>query len=152
MAKLGLTLNEAKTSLRDARREGFDFLGYTFGPRRFPNGGRWYLGAAPSKKSVLRIKRKISDLLVPGNKGGWPTVRSRLNRLLGGWAAYFGYGTLAPAYQAVNRHVFDRVLAFLCRRHHTPSRGLRRFSCEFQGESAVLVLNSVRKVPPSCAS
>jgi len=32
MTKLGLTLNEAKTSLRDARRERFTFLGYSFGP------------------------------------------------------------------------------------------------------------------------
>jgi RNA-directed DNA polymerase len=50
MTKLGLTLNEAKTSVKDARRESFDFLGYTLGPRHFPNGGRWYLGASPSKK------------------------------------------------------------------------------------------------------
>ncbi len=28
MSRLGLTLNEAKTSLRDARQERFDFLGY----------------------------------------------------------------------------------------------------------------------------
>jgi RNA-directed DNA polymerase len=28
MMKLGLTLNEAKTSLKDARQERFDFLGY----------------------------------------------------------------------------------------------------------------------------
>ncbi|MER9645253.1 reverse transcriptase domain-containing protein [Mesorhizobium sp. M0239] len=34
MMKLGLTLNEAKTSLKDARTEPFDFLGYTFGPHR----------------------------------------------------------------------------------------------------------------------
>jgi RNA-directed DNA polymerase len=33
MTKLGLVLNEAKTSLRDARREHFTFLGYSFGPR-----------------------------------------------------------------------------------------------------------------------
>ena len=51
MAKLGLTLNEAKTSVKDARRESFDFLGYTLGPRRFPNGGRWYLGAARPRKA-----------------------------------------------------------------------------------------------------
>jgi hypothetical protein len=30
MKRLGLTLNEAKTSVRDARQERFDFLGYTF--------------------------------------------------------------------------------------------------------------------------
>src|SRR3954466_2352526 len=61
MARLGLTLNEAKTSLRSARRESFDFLGYTLGPRHFPNGGRWYLGASPSKQSVQRVKAKISE-------------------------------------------------------------------------------------------
>src|SRR5258705_13840238 len=32
MTRLGLTLNEAKTSLRDARKERFGFLGYTLGP------------------------------------------------------------------------------------------------------------------------
>src|SRR3954468_11871618 len=31
MTKLGLKLNEAKTSVKDARRESFDFLGYTLG-------------------------------------------------------------------------------------------------------------------------
>ena len=97
MTKLGLTLNEAKTSLKDARREGFDFLGYTLGPRHLPNGGRWYLGASPSKKSVQRVKTKISELLVPGNKGAWDEVRARLNRILRGWSAYFSHGALASA-------------------------------------------------------
>ena len=83
MTKLGLTLNEAKTSVKNARREGFDFLGYTLGPRHLPNGGRWYLGASPSKKSVRRIKTKVGELLTPGNKGAWPEVRTRLNRLSG---------------------------------------------------------------------
>ena len=32
MTKLGLTINEVKTSLKDARKERFDFLGYSFGP------------------------------------------------------------------------------------------------------------------------
>ena len=33
MARLGLSLNEAKTSVKDARTESFDFLGYTLGPK-----------------------------------------------------------------------------------------------------------------------
>src|SRR5712672_4573700 len=45
MTKLGLALNEAKTSVKNARLESFDFLGYTLGPGHFPEGGRWYLGA-----------------------------------------------------------------------------------------------------------
>jgi len=40
MTKLGLTPNEAKTLVKDARREGFDFLDYSLGPRHLPNGGR----------------------------------------------------------------------------------------------------------------
>ena len=61
MTRLGLALNEAKTVVRDARREPFDFLGYTFGPHRYRKDGHWYLGASPSKKSVLRLKAKVSD-------------------------------------------------------------------------------------------
>lgn len=74
MMRLGLTLNEAKTSVRNARRERFDFLGYTFGPHRAWKDGRWYPGASPSRKSVQRLKDKIGALLVPGNKGAWPEV------------------------------------------------------------------------------
>jgi RNA-directed DNA polymerase len=152
MTKLGLTLNEAKTSVKNARQESFDFLGYTLGPRHFPNGGRWYLGAAPSKKSVQRIKAKVSDLLTPGNKSSWPRVCERLNRLLGGWAAYFSHGSLAPAYQAVDRHVYDRVCGFLRKRHKAPGRGTKLFLREAVcGEQGVLQLNSVRKVSLPCA-
>jgi len=127
MTKLGLTLNEEKTSLRDARSESFDFLGYTFGPHRHWKDGQWYPGASPSTKSVRRIKAKIGDLLVPTNKGTWPDVRDRLNRLLTGWSAYFAYGSLRRAYRAVDHHVYDRVQHFLVHRHKVKGRGTRRF-------------------------
>jgi Reverse transcriptase (RNA-dependent DNA polymerase)/Group II intron, maturase-specific domain len=117
MTRLGLALNEAKTVVRDARREPFDFLGYTFGPHRYRKDGHWYLGASPSKKSVLRLKAKVSDLMVPGDMGTWPEVRDRLNRLLRGWTTYFSHGTRMPAYRAVDNHVYDQVRHFLVRRH-----------------------------------
>ena len=149
MTKLGLTLNEAKTSLKDARRESFDFLGYTLGPRHHPKGGDWYLGASPSTKSVQRIKTKIGELLRPRNKGTWPEVRERLNRLLGGWSAYFCYGSLTSAYAAVDQHVYDRVRNFLRKRHKVQGRGSERFSREYvYGESAVLCLRSGHRRPP----
>jgi RNA-directed DNA polymerase len=128
MARLGLTLNEAKTSVRDARTEGFDFLGYTLGPKFAPQGGRRYLGASPSMKSVQRIKDKIGDLLTPRNKGSWPQIREQLNRLLAGWSAYFSYGTRVPAYQAIDAYVSDRVRRFLAKRHKEPGQGTRPFS------------------------
>ena len=145
MTKLGLTLNEAKTSVKNARREGFDFLGYTLGPRHLPNGGRWYLGASPSKKSVQRVKVKIGELLVPGNKGAWDEVRARLNRVLRGWSAYFSYGALASAYEAVDQHVYDRTRHFLRQRHKVQGRGADQFSREYvYGELAVRCLRRER--------
>src|SRR3981081_2236648 len=123
MTRLGLTLNEAKTSLRNARQERFDFLGYSFGPHRDKANGHWYLSASPSKKSVRRFKTKIGNLLVSGNKGPWLQVRNQLNRLLSGWSAYFSYGTRVSAYRAVPAHLHDRVRHFLRKRHNLHGRG-----------------------------
>jgi RNA-directed DNA polymerase len=127
MTKLGLTLNQAKTSLRDARQERFDFLGYTFGPHRFWKNGRRYLGASPSRRSVQRIKDKVAAVLVPGNKEPWPEVCGQLNRLLRGWTNYFSYGTRLKAYRAVDNHVYDHMRDFLVKRHKVKGRGYRHF-------------------------
>jgi len=51
MSRLGLTLNESKTAIRDARREPFDFLGYSFGPHRYRKDGHWYLGPARRRRA-----------------------------------------------------------------------------------------------------
>jgi RNA-directed DNA polymerase len=130
MAKLGLTLNEAKTSLKDARKERFDFLGYSFGPHWFKKNGKWYLGASPSKKSMQRFKTKVGDRLVPANVAPWEDVRDELNSMLLGWSHYFSYGATAGAYKHVDWHVYQRARDFLTRRHKVQGRGTARFSCD----------------------
>ena len=127
MAAIGLTLNETKTCIRNAREDHFDFLGYTFGPERSRKDGRWYMSAKPSKKAVRRMKEKVRSLLRPGNQSLWPTVAKELNRTLRGWSNYFSYGTYRLAYRAVNNYVAERVRYFLRRRHKVPTRGTRRF-------------------------
>ena len=127
MTRLGLTLNEAKTSVRDAQQERFDFLGYTFGPHIWRKNGRRYLGASPSRKSVQRLKDKIGSALVPGNVAPWPEVRDQLNSMLRGWAAYFSYGTRLSVYRAIDHHVYGQVSRFLVRRHKVAGRGTRKF-------------------------
>jgi RNA-directed DNA polymerase len=149
MTKLGLTLNEAKTSVKNAQTERFDFLGYSFGLHHYGKTGQRYLGASPSKKSVGRIKAKVSELLVPRNTGAWPEVRDRLNLLLQGWSAYFGYGTQTQACQAINHHVYDRVRNFLRRRHQMHGRGTRKFgAAAVFGTLGVLQLRRVPAAPP----
>ena len=118
MTKLGLTINESKTSLKDARRERFDFLGYAFGPHYPYNSGiRQQMSASPSKKSVQRLKTKVHELLVPSNTDPWPEVRDDLNRSLRGWSNYFNLGSPVAAFRSVDHYVRERVRDFLARRH-----------------------------------
>lgn len=150
VARLGLTLNEAKTSIQQADKESFNFLGYTFGPHCYRKTGQGYLGASPSKKSVARIKQKVGDLLTPRNVGTWAEVRDRLNQVLRGWSAYFSYGTRTQAYRAVDNYVYERARHFPRRRHKVPTRGTNRFPAEVVfGELGVLRLRDVQLGPRS---
>ena len=127
MGRIGLTVNEAKTSLREARTERFDFLGYSFGPHWSSKYRRTYIGASPSAKSCKRLRAKVHDLLVPGVQAPWPEVRDQLNRLLRGWRGYFDYGAAAVVHHEVDWYVANRVRHFLRRRHKVRSRGTRTF-------------------------
>ena len=97
IARLGLTLNEQKPSIRDARTEQFDFLEYTFGPQY------WW---------------KTYELPRPQETRPWEQVRADLNARLRGWQNY-SYGAVARRYATVNRYVYDRIRYFLRRRHTT---------------------------------
>jgi RNA-directed DNA polymerase len=145
MDRIGLTLNEQKTSIRDGRTEEFDFLGYTFGPLYWWTGRR-YIAARPSKKSLKRFRTSVYSLLRPRETGPWEQVRARLNAMLRGWQNYFCYGTVARTYSSLNRYVYDRVRHFLRRRHTTThSRGTRQFSLESVfGALGVHALRAVR--------
>ncbi len=102
-------------------------------------GGLKFLDAAHIKDMLALLR------LTPGNKGVWPEVRTRSNRLLGGWSAYFSYGALASAYEAVGQHVYDRTRNFLRKRHKVQGRGTDQFSSEHvYGELAVRCLRRER--------
>jgi RNA-directed DNA polymerase len=153
MTRLDLTLNRDKTCVRNARRERFDFLGYSFGPHCGRMTGRRYLGMSPSKTSVRRLKGRIGALLVPGNQGSWPEVRDQLNRLLRGWTGYFRVGSVTLTDRAVEQYLYDRVRNFLARRHKVPTRGTRRFSAAWVfGESGVLRPRLARPGRPAVAA
>jgi RNA-directed DNA polymerase len=153
MSRLGLTLNEAKTTLKRAHTERFDFLGYSFGPHVHRLTGRRYIGVSPSAKSLARIKSKVSAMLAHGNKAPWPVVRDQVNRLLRGWQGYFRYGSTAGAYRAVDRHVVDRTRAFLVDRHRLNSHGTRQYRFETVfGELGIHALQTKPTAKPGTRS
>jgi RNA-directed DNA polymerase len=144
LEKLGLRIHSAKTRLCYVEEESFDFLGYTFGPDRHWRTGRKLLSAQPSKKAQKKLKEKVNLLLYPGNPTPWHELRTRLNRLLTGWAEYFKFGYTPKAYQALRWHVANRVRQFLRRRHKLPS-GTGRFGLlEVYGKVGVIDLHQVR--------
>jgi RNA-directed DNA polymerase len=128
LARLKLTLNEKKTSIRNARRERFDFLGYTFGPHINRRTGRGYIGYGPSKKSMKRFRENVRKHLWRGNTEPWEEVRDRLNQKVRGWKQYFELGSPWAAFKVLDEYVEDRVRHFLRKRHKVSSQGTRQFS------------------------
>ncbi|HWJ18414.1 MAG TPA: group II intron reverse transcriptase/maturase [Geobacterales bacterium] len=149
ITRLGLTLNEAKTKLKDARRERFEFLGYSFGPHWHQRDGKSYLGASPSPKSVARLRQNVRDHLKTFHNRPWPDIRDGLNAILRGWDGYFCYGTRWTAHRAIDAHVVQSLRGFLVRRHKAPSRGVRRFSGEaIFGDMGIFSLVANKAKPP----
>jgi RNA-directed DNA polymerase len=65
MSRLGLTLNATKTCVRDARKETFDFLGYTFGMKVVytPTGWR-RMDARPGEAEAARSAESVEHGIV----------------------------------------------------------------------------------------
>jgi RNA-directed DNA polymerase len=150
IGKIGLTLNEQKTCIRNARREPFNFLGYTFGPMTSKLNGQRYLGAAPAAKAIERLRTRLRQILHRGNVAPWAEVRKELNRTLRGWENYFSYGSVGRVYEAVNWIVLERARYFLRKRHRvSPQTMWRRFSAPVIYEQyGVHQLRRRQRMPP----
>jgi RNA-directed DNA polymerase len=150
IGKIGLTLNEQKTCIRNARREPFNFLGYTFGPMTSKLNGQRYLGAAPAAKAIARLRTRLRQILHRGNVAPWAEVRKELNRTLRGWENYFSYGSVGRVYEAVNWIVLERARYFLRKRHRvSPQTMWRRFSAPVIYEQyGVHQLRRRQRMPP----
>jgi hypothetical protein len=132
MELLKLTVNEDKTHLCHVPQERFDFLGYTFGRCYNRVTGRAYIGTKPSRKSIKRMVKGISEetnrcrtLLNAGY------IVDRLNQRLTGWANYFCLGSVSPAYKAINIHVKQRLRRWLCKKHKVQGKGYRRYPDQY---------------------
>jgi hypothetical protein len=102
MAKLKLTVHEAKTRLCRVPDESFNFLGYTVGRNYSPRTGRSSIGPRPAAKQVSAICAAIREQT--GRQWTWldpGELVSRLNRQLVWWANYFCLGNVGPAYRHV---------------------------------------------------
>jgi RNA-directed DNA polymerase len=118
MDRLGLTLNETKTHVVDAKESGFNFLGFTLQMSQGTKTGKWYPNVRPSDKAVGKIMVKVTDLTrreltcIPLDD-----VVGSVNRSLRGWAGYFHFRNSSLAMSKVRNHAEQRLRIHLRKRH-----------------------------------
>ena len=157
MEQLQLTVNETKTHVCRMAEASFDFLGYTFGRMYSPRTGGAYQGARPAKKKVqsacLRLNAVAAGVPLFARE---EALIYQVNTVLRGWANYFSYGTLSPAYRVVHRHAVHRVRQWLGRKFKIQARGYYQFSDQHLTDKlgllnlTTLVPSSRKRPPASC--
>jgi RNA-directed DNA polymerase len=143
-ATMGLELNEQKTSVKQARTQAFDFLGYTFTMLHSYKTGVRYPGATPSKKAIHRLKHDLRGWLTRTNPHPTAEIVATLNQKLRGWAHYFRFGSVQRVRDNLDAFVYQRVRGFLRRRHQVQTRANRRFSRQYvYGKLGVVSLTAL---------
>jgi RNA-directed DNA polymerase len=141
---MGLELNEQKTTVKQARTEAFEFLGYTFTMLHSYKTGVRYPGAIPSQKASHRLKQDLRVWLTRTNPRPTAEIVATLNQKLRGWANYFRYGSVQRVRGNLEQFVYQRVRGFLRRRHQVQTRANRRFSRQYVfGELGVVALTAL---------
>jgi RNA-directed DNA polymerase len=133
---LGLTLNEEKTRIVDARQESFDFLGFSIGMKRGKRTGKMYPHTEPSKKALKHIRSEIKQLTTE-RYSAIPTeeVIRRVNEVARGWVGYFRFGNCTNAMSNLRRYLVYRMRIYLRRKHHYRSFGYKAYPDKYYFET-----------------
>jgi group II intron reverse transcriptase/maturase len=131
LARLGLALNENKTRVVNAWQESFEFLGFELRMRKSHNTGRSYPHVQPAKKSMKKIKARLTQLTVRRNTPiPLEVIVGKFNLVLQGWVNYFHYRNCSQSLFDLKSHAEQRLRTHLCKRHRLKERaaGYQRFS------------------------
>ena len=136
LGHLGLSLNEAKTRVVDARKESFNFLGFTIQIKKSIKTGKRFPLIRPSKKALAEIKAEIKALTcrktlhLPKE-----VVIKKLNEVVRGWAGYFYYKNCSRDLSTIKRFLDERVRIYLRRKHAKKSRGYKAYPYQYLYET-----------------
>jgi RNA-directed DNA polymerase len=128
LAHLGLSHNEQKTKMVDAREESFNFLGFTIKLVRSRRTGDVLPLVSPSKKAVNQVKASIMShtarayLILPTED----TIRN-LNSVARGWANYFRYRNCGNQFSTVRSFLESRVRKYLRRKRNKSGCGNKEY-------------------------
>ena len=120
LGRLELELNESKTKVVNANKEGFCFLGFDLKMNVGVKGGR-YPHIQPRDKAVVKVKTRIREITARNQT--WRPIDEvvrDMNRTLRGWSGYFHYRNSSAAFLKVKRHAEERLRTHLRKRHKVP--------------------------------
>jgi RNA-directed DNA polymerase len=132
-----LQINRDKTRVVNLKEPSasVSFLGFTFRYDRDLKGrDKRYLNVFPSDKSLVRVRKKLRELLHRKRVAPIPTLIAEVNRSLAGWSRYFSHGYPRQAFRKVNRYLVKSFTGHLHRRSQRPyrPRGGRSFYAQLQ--------------------
>lgn len=128
LGDLELSLNEDKTRVIDAKRQRFNFLGFSLEVKRNPKTGKMFPLITPSKEAMAQIKAEIKALTCRNNhRLPQEVVIRKLNELVRGWTGYFYYGNCSRDLTKLKEFLDERVRIYLRRKHAKKSRGYKAY-------------------------
>ena len=106
--RMGLTLNGTKTRQIDARKDSFNFLGFTVRYDKDIKGrNKSYWNIMPSKKSEQKVRDKVKDFLKTHGHCKAQDVAIEINMRIRGWLNYFEIqGVSYPAMSKRNLRLY----------------------------------------------
>ncbi|MFZ0932593.1 MAG: group II intron reverse transcriptase/maturase [Syntrophobacteraceae bacterium] len=118
LARLGLALNEVKTKIVDTFTGKFEFLGFSIWMGTGRETGKRYPHIQPSKKSLQTIRDRVTKL-TRRERSAMPLewIVNEVNSTVRGWTGYFHFGNCSQALAQVKRHVENRLVTHLRKRH-----------------------------------
>ncbi|KHE93562.1 MAG: group II intron reverse transcriptase/maturase [Candidatus Scalindua rubra] len=129
---LGLSLNEDKTKVVDAKNDSFDFLGFTTRLAKSSKTGRKYPLIRPSKKAIKHIRAEIKGLTMRRNLSlPKDVVLYKLNEVVRGWTGYFYYQNCSKDLSALKNYLEERVRIYLRRKKADRHRGYKAYPCGY---------------------
>lgn len=124
--RMGLTINTDKSKLINARKESFDFLGFTFGyDRSIFSIGEKFWNIKPKAHSRKKIRQKINLKLK--SIGHYPAekVVSELNPIIRGWMNYYKIDKVSYtqiAFKELEDYLRNRLYRYYNRKSQRKSR------------------------------
>jgi group II intron reverse transcriptase/maturase len=135
LGRMGLTLNEQKSAMINARETPFEFLGFVFRYDRntkAPQSPRFW-NVKPSEKSNKKIRGKIGKALKQMGHYKPEDLVAELNATLRGWLNYFEIKGVSYPYTAklkLNYYLRMRLMEYFNRKSQRKSRLYRKQAFE----------------------